>query len=86
MSLASLEQFRQVSVNSPELQEQLKSTIDNPNSFVDLAVQLGRQSGYSFTREEVKNLILPEAANQRIEPLTVEDALRQIQAAELVSW
>lgn len=86
MSLESLEQFRQVYVNSLDLQDQLKATIDNPDSFVDLAVQLGRESGYSFTREEVEHLILQEAANQRIEPLAVEAALRQLQAAELVGW
>ncbi|NJR62449.1 MAG: Nif11-like leader peptide family natural product precursor [Cyanobacteria bacterium CRU_2_1] len=48
----ALEQFYQELLKDPMLQEQLKSAI-NPENLCDLAVELGKEKGYSFTKEEV---------------------------------
>lgn len=53
MSTASFEQFRQLVLNDPALQQQLRST-PNMQAFLDLTVQLGVEHGYDFSIDEVQ--------------------------------
>lgn len=47
-----LEQFYLELLKDPMLQERLKAATD-PESLCELAVELGKEKGYSFTKEEV---------------------------------
>jgi Nif11 domain len=47
-----LEQFYLELLKDPMLQERLKVATD-PEGLCDLAVELGQEKGYSFTKEEV---------------------------------
>lgn len=47
-----LEQFYQALLQDPMLQERLKAATD-PDNLCELAVELGQEKGYSFTKEEV---------------------------------
>lgn len=53
MSSASFEQFRQLVLSDPGLQQQLRATPDL-YAFLDLTVQLGVERGYDFSVEEVQ--------------------------------
>lgn len=56
-----LEQFYIEVLKDPMLQEQLKSATD-PESLSELAVELGKQKGYCFAKEEVLAAMATEAA------------------------
>lgn len=57
MSKENLETFQKTFLKSSLLQEKLKTAFDR-ESFIKLAVELGTQSGYSFTAEEVEAALL----------------------------
>jgi hypothetical protein len=56
-----LEQFYTEVLKDPILQERLKSATD-PDSLCELAVELGKAKGYSFTKEEALAAMAIEAA------------------------
>lgn len=56
MSKEDIGKFQQAFLSYTTLQERLKATTDR-ESFVRLAVELGEQSGYKFTAEEVESLL-----------------------------
>jgi len=51
-----VEQFHQLVLQDPSLKERLKQSGDR-ESFLNLAVELGKQNGYSFTYSEAKAYI-----------------------------
>jgi hypothetical protein len=51
--MESFEQFRQIVLHDPALQERLRETTD-PRPFVDLVVRVGGERGCIFTPEEVE--------------------------------
>lgn len=53
MPTASFEEFRQLVLSDPALQQQLRATPNLP-AFLDLTVQLGTELGYTFAVEEVR--------------------------------
>jgi hypothetical protein len=57
----SLEQFYPQLLKSPELQAKLKSATD-PESLCQMAVQLGKEMGYSFTIEQARAAMAIEVA------------------------
>jgi predicted ribosomally synthesized peptide with nif11-like leader len=65
MSLESLEQFRQRFLEDQALQSQLQEASDLGN-LVDLAVRLGRENGYDFTAEEVRQTIQAEYGEREV--------------------
>ena len=56
MSKANLEHFYQEALKDQALQEQLRTATDR-DSMAALAVELGKEKGYSFTTEEVQAYI-----------------------------
>lgn len=56
-----LEQFYQELLKDSVLQERLKAATD-PESLSELAVELGKEKGYFFTKEEVLAAMAIEAA------------------------
>lgn len=70
----NLEQFYQEVLKNPMLQERLKAATDT-ESLSELAVQLGKEKGYSFTKEEVLAAMAIEAAMGG-EYVEVGDSLR----------
>ena len=54
--MSNLEQFYNLVQNSQELQQQLGS-VENEESFNEMAVRLGQENGYTFTAEDVKTFI-----------------------------
>lgn len=67
-----LEQFYIDLLQDPMLQERLKAATD-PESLSELAIELGKEKGYLFTKEEVLAAMAIEAAmgNEYVEvPLT----------------
>lgn len=56
MSQANVEKFYELVQNNEQLQEQLKAA-GNKESFLDLAVQLGQENGYTFTSQDVDALL-----------------------------
>ncbi len=48
-----VEQFHKLVLRDQLLKERLKRAVDRP-SFVNLAVQLGEEHGYSFTHQDVE--------------------------------
>uniref|UniRef100_B8HQG7 Nif11 domain-containing protein n=1 Tax=Cyanothece sp. (strain PCC 7425 / ATCC 29141) TaxID=395961 RepID=B8HQG7_CYAP4 len=57
----SLEQFKQQVLQDPTLAEQFKAA-SSPDEFVNLAVQLGQQLGYSFTAEDIQTALSEQSA------------------------
>ena len=53
MSMESFEQFRQIVLHDPVLQERLRATTDH-RSFVDLVVRVGEERECLFTPEDVE--------------------------------
>lgn len=53
MSMESFEQFRQIVLHDPALQERLRLTTDHA-SFVGLVVQAGEERGCHFTHADVE--------------------------------
>ena len=53
MPMESFEQFRQMVLDTPALQERLRAITD-PISFVELVVQVGEEHGCYFTPEDVE--------------------------------
>lgn len=51
-----IEQFHRLITQDSSLKEKLKQSADQ-QSFVKLAVQLGKENGYSFTQSEVEAYI-----------------------------
>lgn len=49
---SDLEQFYQEVLKDRMLQERLKAATD-PENLIELAVELGKEKGYSFTKEEI---------------------------------
>lgn len=66
----NLEQFYLELLKDPMLQERLKAATD-PDSLCELAVKLGEEKGYFFTKEEVLAAMAIEVAvgNEWIEAL-----------------
>lgn len=73
MSRESLEQFKEVVLKYRTLQERLKATA-NIESLIGLAVQMGRESGYDFTYDEVVEALREESERQA-KPPTIEDVV-----------
>ncbi|MFB2972698.1 Nif11-like leader peptide family natural product precursor [Aerosakkonema sp. BLCC-F183] len=71
MSRESLEQFKEVVLKYRTLQERLKATA-NFDSFIALAVQMGQESGYDFSPDEVFEA-LQEESERLTKPPTIED-------------
>lgn len=78
MSKESLEQFKEAVLGDPTLQERLKSTTDE-ETFLRLAVSLGEESGYDFTEEEVREMMLEQAESRNLESPTLENVILQSQ-------
>lgn len=57
----ALEQFKQQVLQDPTLSEQFKAA-SSPDEFVNLAVQLGQQLGYSFTAEDIQTALSEQSA------------------------
>jgi hypothetical protein len=57
----ALEQFYIELLKDPVLQERLKAATD-PESLCELAVELGKEKGFSFTKEEALAAMAIEAA------------------------
>lgn len=53
MSQANVEQFYKLVQNNEQLQEQLKAAV-NKESFIELAVKLGQENGYTFTGQDIE--------------------------------
>ena len=69
---ADLQQFIQAVLKDPRLQDQLKAAPDR-ESLVELAVQLGRAKGYSFTSEDLEATMVQQnlsAKHLKIDSLT----------------
>lgn len=62
----SLEQFREQVLQNPPLAEQFKA-VTSLDTFVDLAVQMGRQLGYNFTAEDVKTALAQNLSSSALE-------------------
>ena len=60
-TITDLEQFCIELLKDPMLQERLKAATD-PDSLCELAVELGNEKGYSFTKEEALAAMAIEAA------------------------
>lgn len=60
-TITNLEQFYQEVLVDPVLQEKLKAAVD-PDSLCQLAIQLGEEQGYHFTKEEVQAALAIEVA------------------------
>ncbi|WP_019499728.1 Nif11-like leader peptide family natural product precursor [Pseudanabaena sp. PCC 6802] len=73
-STTNLEQFYLELLKDPMLQERLKAATD-PDSLGELAVKLGEEKGYFFTKEEVLAAMAIEVAigNEWIEALANDD-------------
>lgn len=56
-----LEQFYTELLKDPMMQERLKAATD-PESLCELAVELGKEKGYSFTKEQALAAMAIEAA------------------------
>lgn len=56
MSIENIQQFYQVVLQDSALQQQFQSAPDE-QSLVNLAVELGQKQGYSFTSEEVSQVL-----------------------------
>ena len=77
MSKEEIRRFQQVFLSYAALQERLKSTTDR-ESFVNLAVKLGKESGCHFTAEEVESAIDEHLqAREQTRLATVEEAIAQ---------
>jgi predicted ribosomally synthesized peptide with nif11-like leader len=53
MSQQGLEQFRELVLRDPVLQEQLRS-LEDVNKFLALVVELGQARGFDFTQDDVR--------------------------------
>lgn len=65
MSQENLERFCQLVRENQALQDQLQA-IPDLQSLIDQSVQLGRDNGYDFTPEEVRQQIEADRGNQEI--------------------
>jgi predicted ribosomally synthesized peptide with nif11-like leader len=65
MSRENLERFCQLVRDNQALQDQLQA-IPDLQSLIDQSVQLGRDNGYDFTPEEVRQQIETNRRNQEI--------------------
>ncbi|WP_206816029.1 Nif11-like leader peptide family natural product precursor [Chroococcus sp. FPU101] len=62
MSKESLKEFQKLFLQSPKLQEELKAVKDQ-EQFLCLAVERGKENGYEFTTQDIKDLLTEEAIN-----------------------
>ena len=85
MSRESLEQFTQDCLRYPTLQQRLRATADK-ESFLRLTVQLGEESGYSFTAKEVEELMREESQGRDIDRPKVEAVLKTSRRIILPAW
>jgi predicted ribosomally synthesized peptide with nif11-like leader len=69
MSRESLEQFIQLVLDTPALQEQLQVAPER-ESLIRLAIELGEANGYSFTAEEVEGKIQEYIEQPDLQPET----------------
>lgn len=67
----SARQFYELVMQDVSMQEQLKFASDEKN-LLDLAVQLGKKNGYTFTADDLKSAISQEEGLQDVE---LSDAL-----------
>uniref|UniRef100_B8HQG9 Nif11 domain-containing protein n=1 Tax=Cyanothece sp. (strain PCC 7425 / ATCC 29141) TaxID=395961 RepID=B8HQG9_CYAP4 len=58
----SLEEFKQQVLQDSSLTEQFKG-VSSPDEFVNLAVQLGQQLGYSFTADDVQAALAEQSSS-----------------------
>jgi predicted ribosomally synthesized peptide with nif11-like leader len=82
MSKQNLEQFYILVQNSEELQQQLGS-IQDSQTFNEMAVSLGQENGYSFTVDEVE-AFLNEKIQQTNAELRVEE-LETVAGGKVIS-
>jgi predicted ribosomally synthesized peptide with nif11-like leader len=78
MERFNLEYFNQVVAQDQELQEKLKAAID-PETFVKLVVDLGKEKGYSFTTQEVEKTIIEAEEKKDTEALWQELNERELE-------
>ncbi|HEY9852264.1 MAG TPA: Nif11-like leader peptide family natural product precursor [Leptolyngbyaceae cyanobacterium] len=71
MSRESLEQFKEAVLKYTTLQERLKATA-NFESFIELAVKIGQESGYDINHDDVLGA-LHEESERQAKPPTIED-------------
>uniref|UniRef100_B8HQH0 Nif11 domain-containing protein n=1 Tax=Cyanothece sp. (strain PCC 7425 / ATCC 29141) TaxID=395961 RepID=B8HQH0_CYAP4 len=62
----SLEEFKQQVLQDSSLTEQFKD-VSSPEEFVNLAVQLGQQLGYSFTADDVQASLAEQSSTSSVE-------------------
>ena len=70
------EQFQDLYLKYMTLQDRLKQTTNKEN-FIDLLVELGAESGYNFTRQDVEAAIKKQAESPQVNPPTVDNAIDQ---------
>jgi predicted ribosomally synthesized peptide with nif11-like leader len=56
MSAAAIEEFKQKVLASADLQSQFSSA-GNVDEFIETAVRIGAENGYSFTSDDVRTLL-----------------------------
>ena len=81
---ADLQAFIQAVLKDPRLQDQLKAAPDR-ESFVELAVQLGRAKGYSFTSEDLE-MMTARQDQILVEQSTIESFVEQPQIQQKASY
>ena len=81
---AALQEFIQVVLTDQMLQEQLKAAPDW-ESFVELAIQLGKGKGYSFTSEDLETMIVQQD-QLSVELSTIDSLTEQPQIQQNAYW
>jgi predicted ribosomally synthesized peptide with nif11-like leader len=72
MSQKNIEQFYNLVSSSQELQEQL-GAVEDQEQFAEMAVNIGRDNGYSFTVQDVNNFISSNREMQESDQLGKEE-------------
>ncbi|MCA1992794.1 MAG: Nif11-like leader peptide family natural product precursor [Coleofasciculus sp. S288] len=73
---SQFEQFQNLYLKYTTLQDRLKQTSDK-ESFIQLLVELGTESGFNFTAEDVEAAIQKYAESPKVAPPTVDSAIAQ---------
>lgn len=75
MSQGQIEQFYQRAVNDPAIFNKLVGDLQTPDEFIDKAVAIGAETGFSFTRDEADTWIkgqIEAKANGELSDLQLE--------------
>ena len=80
---ADLQAFIRAVLKDPRLQDQLKAAPDQ-KSLVELAVQLGRAKGYSFTSENLEAMMVQQ--NRSAECSTIDSLTEQLPIQPASAW